>query len=240
VGHQKEITMSRTLSPAAKQLVTGTVLALTTALAVGAWAAATRDPARTQSNRVAVVATTPAPAPSPAPVETDAKAQGSKAQGSKAQGSKAQGSKAQGSKAQGSTAGTATATRLKPKPRPLLADGRHAARITAVDTEGRTVTVDVIQFLTGKAAIKAASAAGEESPPPNDYFIVNDNPKLRTLPVRADFVTVNTLMAQETGSSTKSTVITFEDFAQLDTRYAVFWVTVRDGRVTNISEQFIP
>jgi hypothetical protein len=220
VGHQKEITMSRTLSPAAKQLVTGTVLALTTALAVGAWAAATRDPARTQSNRVAVVATTPAPAPSPAPVETDAKAQGSKAQGS--------------------TAGTATATRSKPKPRPLLADGRHAARITTVDTEGRTVTVDVIQFLTGKAAIKAASAAGEESPPPNDYFIVNDNPKLRTLPVRADFVTVNTLMAQETGSSTKSTVITFEDFAQLDTRYAVFWVTVRDGRVTNISEQFIP
>jgi hypothetical protein len=220
VGHQKEITMSRTLSPAAKQLVTGTVLALTTALAVGAWAAATRDPARTQSNRVAVVATTPAPAPSPAPVETDAKAQGSKAQGS--------------------SAGTATATRSKPKPRPLLADGRHAARITTVDTEGRTVTVDVIQFLTGKAAIKAASAAGEESPPPNDYFIVNDNPKLRTLPVRADFVTVNTLMAQETGSSTKSTVITFEDFAQLDTRYAVFWVTVRDGRVTNISEQFIP
>jgi hypothetical protein len=217
--------MSRTLSPAAKQLVTGTVLALTTALAVGAWAAATRDPARTQSNRVAVVATTPAPAPSPAPVETDAKAQGSKAQGSKAQGS---------------TAGTATATRSEPKPRPLLADGRHAARITTVDTEGRTVTVDVIQFLTGKAAIKAASAAGEESPPPNDYFIVNDNPKLRTLPVRADFVTVNTLMAQETGSSTKSTVITFEDFAQLDTRYAVFWVTVRDGRVTNISEQFIP
>jgi hypothetical protein len=212
--------MSRTLSPAAKQLVTGTVLALTTALAVGAWAAATRDPARTQSNRVAVVATTPAPAPSPAPVETDAKAQGSKAQGS--------------------SAGTATATRSEPKPRPLLADGRHAARITTVDTEGRTVTVDVIQFLTGKAAIKAASAAGEESPPPNDYFIVNDNPKLRTLPVRADFVTVNTLMAQETGSSTKSTVITFEDFAQLDTRYAVFWVTVRDGRVTNISEQFIP
>jgi hypothetical protein len=212
--------MSRTLSPAAKQLVTGTVLALTTALAVGAWAAATRDPARTQSNRVAVVATTPAPAPSPAPVETDAKAQGSKAQGS--------------------SAGTATATRSEPKPRPLLADGRHAARITTVDTEGRTVTVDVIQFLTGKAAIKAASAAGEESPPPNDYFIVNDNPKLRTLPVRADFVTVNTLMAQETGSSTKSTVITFEDFAQLDTRYAVFWITVRDGRVTNISEQFIP
>ena len=212
--------MSRTLSPAAKQLVTGTVLALTTALAVGAWAAATRDPARTQSNRVAVVATTPAPAPSPAPVETDAKAQGSKAQGS--------------------SAGTATATRSKLKPRPLLADGRHAARITTVDTEGRTVTVDVIQFLTGKAAIKAASAAGEESPPPNDYFIVNDNPKLRTLPVRADFVTVNTLMAQETGSSTKSTVITFEDFAQLDTRYAVFWVTVRDGWVTTISEQFIP
>jgi hypothetical protein len=211
--------MSRTLSPAAKQLVTGAVLVVATAVAVGAWAAATRDPASTQAGRVAVVATTPAPAPSPTPVETSTDA-----------------------KAKGSTAGTATATAAtRPKPRPLLDDGRHAVRITTVDTEGRTVTVDVIQFLTGDAAIKAASAAGQESPPPNDYFIVNDNPKLRTLPVAAGApVTVNALLAMETGSATKNVSISFGKLAQLQNQNALFWITVRDGRVTAIAEQYIP
>ena len=33
----------------------------------------------------------------------------------------------------------------------LLDDGRHAAYLHEVDVDGRTITVDVIQFLTGQA-----------------------------------------------------------------------------------------
>ncbi len=41
--------------------------------------------------------------------------------------------------------------------------------------------LDYIQFLTGKDAENAAAKKGEEVV--NDYYVVNDNPKLRTFPV---------------------------------------------------------
>lgn len=48
-----------------------------------------------------------------------------------------------------------------------------------------TLSLDYAQFLTGKAAADAATAAGDESPPPNDYYIANVNPKLRTFKVKS-------------------------------------------------------
>ena len=45
------------------------------------------------------------------------------------------------------------------------------------------LSFDRAQFLTGDAANKAAAAHGQETPVPNDYLIVNDNPKLRVLTV---------------------------------------------------------
>lgn len=38
-----------------------------------------------------------------------------------------------------------------------LEDGRHPAYVTAIDVAGGSVTVDVIQFLTGAAAVEADS-----------------------------------------------------------------------------------
>jgi hypothetical protein len=49
-----------------------------------------------------------------------------------------------------------------------------------------TLTFDLAEFLTGEAAAQAAAEHGDESPPPNDYYIVNDNPKLRTMPIAPD------------------------------------------------------
>ncbi len=60
------------------------------------------------------------------------------------------------------------------------------------------VTFDVVQMLTGQDAIDAAVADGAaedcngEPCVPNDYYIVNDNPRLRTVLVIADAdITVN-------------------------------------------------
>ncbi len=66
-----------------------------------------------------------------------------------------------------------------------IEDGRYFGYVRDVQTgSGRTyLVVDYAQFLTGEAAARAAAEAGEESPPPNDYFIVNANPKLRTIPI---------------------------------------------------------
>jgi hypothetical protein len=80
----------------------------------------------------------------------------------------------------------------------VLADGRHPVLIKTVDVQGRRITFDLIQFLTGEAAIKAAAEDHQESPPPNDYYIRNVNPRLRTLPVRSGAtITVNNLAYQE-------------------------------------------
>jgi hypothetical protein len=125
-----------------------------------------------------------------------------------------------------------------------LADGRHPARILAVSDSKKTVRFDVIQFLTGDAANKAAAEDGEESPPPNDYYIRNTNPKIRTLSIAPSVtVTVNVLAATETGSSTKDTRITLAKLAgfprdRVDD--AVFWLTVSHGKVTRIEEQYLP
>jgi hypothetical protein len=125
-----------------------------------------------------------------------------------------------------------------------LEDGRHPVRIVAVSDGDKTVRFDLIQFLTGEAANKAAAEDGEESPPPNDYYIRNVNPKLRTLAIAPSAtVTVNVLAAGDTGSSVKDTKITLAKLAGYPrdrVRDAVFWLTVSHGKVTRIEEQFVP
>jgi hypothetical protein len=136
-----------------------------------------------------------------------------------------------------STAGPAT---TEPA---VLADGRHPVYIKSVDAAGRTVTFDLIQFFTGEAANKAAAEDGEESPPPNDYYIRNVNPRLRTLPVRDGApITVNVLAAQATGSSTKDVPVTLDKLASYfpNSGTPPFWITVAQGQVTEMAQQFLP
>jgi len=67
----------------------------------------------------------------------------------------------------------------------LTCETRHLALITGtrVFRRRRRLSVDVVLFLTGWEAEDAAAAHGDESPPPNDYYIVNDTPTVREFPV---------------------------------------------------------
>jgi hypothetical protein len=79
-------------------------------------------------------------------------------------------------------------------------------------------------------------------PPPNDVWIRNENPLLRTLPVlpRAPVVT-NTLTAAQTGSATRDVRVTLRRLARLpQVARALFWVSVQDGTVTALREQYLP
>jgi hypothetical protein len=68
-----------------------------------------------------------------------------------------------------------------------LEDGEHYAYIKDVDAEDRTITVDVIQFLTGEEANEAYfDETGDSEGVPNDYYIKNENRRLRTLEVSDD------------------------------------------------------
>jgi hypothetical protein len=125
----------------------------------------------------------------------------------------------------------------------VLADGRHPVHLKTIDPDRRTITFDLIQFFTGDAATKAAAEDGKESPPPNDYYIRNVNPRLRILPVAADApITVNVLAAQATGSATKDVSVTLAKLASYfpNAGKPPFWITVAQGQVTKIAEQYLP
>jgi hypothetical protein len=149
-------------------------------------------------------------------------------------------------------AGGATATTAAPAPTVsvptpsepvVLANGRHPVYLKTVEPDRQTITFDLIQFFTGDAATKAAAEDGEESPPPNDYYIRNVNPRLRTLPVAADApITVNVLAAQSTGSATKDVSVTLAKLASYfpNSGTPPFWITVEQGQVTTIAQQYLP
>jgi hypothetical protein len=124
-----------------------------------------------------------------------------------------------------------------------MADGRYAARITAVDSHRRLVTVDVVQLFLGKAAATAASRDhAAEVPPPNDVWIRNQSHRLRALPVASTApITVNDLGAVITHSAVKNLHVTLARLGKFpNLNDGIFWLTVRHGVVTRIAEQYLP
>ena len=99
-------------------------------------------------------------------------------------------------------------------------------------------------LLTGKAADAASAAHGGESPVPNDYYIQNDNRRLREV-VIADQATV--IGSQQlTGSpgpnpSTLKALLTFVHNGGPQVAATPFHLTYDDnGLVTRVREQYIP
>ena len=88
-----------------------------------------------------------------------------------------------------SVAPTQPSPSAEPAPDPTaLADGVYAAFVRAVDVQGGTVTVDVLQVFVGAEQHQAAI---EDGVPWADVrydpvYIRNENPLLRTLPVTRD------------------------------------------------------
>jgi hypothetical protein len=131
---------------------------------------------------------------------------------------------------------------------PVLENGRHPVFLTGIDVAARSVEFDVIQFLTGDEATAAYQEDYPDDPggPPNDYYIVNDNPRLRQLPVSED-VAVGVV---HWGAGTGLRAITFADLPATlaedpfpdDGRIwpSPFWLTVDDDTITAVEEQYIP
>jgi hypothetical protein len=133
---------------------------------------------------------------------------------------------------------------------PGLDDGRHAAYLHSISTGERTITVDVIRFLTGQEAIEAYHAEFPDDPagPPNDYWIANVDPSLRTVPVSADVVVSLVRLAEDgdadldPGSWEALPDYLSGQTSPDDDRLSSnpFWLVVSDGVVTRIEEQYTP
>jgi hypothetical protein len=128
-------------------------------------------------------------------------------------------------------------------------DGRHfgylqAARVTA---EPRELVFDLAYFLRGEEANMAAAERGFESPVPNDYFVVNDNPKPRTLGVAPE-LTIDLVDWKCCDKRFAGDPARFEaSFAEVAPpagryrgRFSSYWLTVEDGVVVSIEEQYLP
>jgi hypothetical protein len=139
-----------------------------------------------------------------------------------------------------------------------LEDGRHFGYVRAVDVDAGTISFDLAYLLTGDEADRAyQEATGETGHVPNDYYVVNDNPKLRTLTLAPE-VLVRLLDWNDccvtffdAELDVWAEVIARQDFVEdrdiVDDhghRYspnaAQVWITVQDGVVTHVEEQYTP
>jgi hypothetical protein len=135
-----------------------------------------------------------------------------------------------------------------PSPLDVLEDGRHFGYIVSIDVPTRTIVFDLAYFLTGEEANEAAAEHGDETPVPNDYYIVNDNPHLRTLAVAPD-VEIRVIDWGHCCEPVEGELQPFGDaFAtehhRWDAMYqgaeSQYWLTVEDGVVVRIEEQYLP
>jgi hypothetical protein len=161
----------------------------------------------------------------------------------------------QPSPAQPAAAPPSTPTRTQPADRPATRPATKATTATRGSDFGfiRSWTAKAGTFylrfdravlLTGTAADAASAAHGGESPVPNDYYIQNDNPRLREV-VIADQATV-VGSQQLTGSpgpnlSSLKALLTFVHNGGPQAAATPFHLKYDDnGFVVRVQEQYLP
>lgn len=125
-----------------------------------------------------------------------------------------------------------------------LVNGRHAAYVTELNLPDRKVTIDVIQFLTGQEAADAfiRDNPAETDGPPNDYYIVNANKKLRTGTLTPEATVKLVKLAEDSNADLNDATLEEMDayLKTVDRLEVPFWFTVGGGRITAVEEQFLP
>jgi len=125
-------------------------------------------------------------------------------------------------------------------------EGQYCFIEKVYEKEGTTyIDADYIQFLMGKPAVEAARKRGDAEPfvrngdttwsVPNDYYILNENKKIRSLALKPDFrlVTVEKPEAKE---------VSGVGYLKKYAKDLVFVLTLdaTDSTVTVIKEQYLP
>jgi hypothetical protein len=128
----------------------------------------------------------------------------------------------------------------------VVPDGRSFVYVKEVlqGVAGPELTFDLAEFLTDEAAQEAAAARGDEVT--NGYYIVNDNPRLRTMPISTDavvrYVPEGTCCQLKAGNleawSEAVNGTAQSDYPNM--RYTGWWITVGGGEIVRIAQQWVP
>lgn len=131
---------------------------------------------------------------------------------------------------------------------PASTTERQPGMVVAVDGSpgAYVLRIDYVLFLTGAEANAAATAHGDESPPPNDYYVVNDNPRIREFPIQSGIPVTVVSNDDGTSDSDGHTITLAQWVAALSGPAAdvykgsIYWVTITDGTITAIEAQYVP
>ena len=108
-----------------------------------------------------------------------------------------------------------------------------------VSTEEALIEFDLACWFTGEASIVAAAEDGEESPPPNDYYVRNLNTLTRSVTVADNanvvWYTSGDPNSDETGSFAQWLAATQDRGFELGV-----WLEVENGEIISIQEQWVP
>jgi hypothetical protein len=132
-----------------------------------------------------------------------------------------------------------------------LADGTYFGFFDSIDVDTGVTQFDLACFYTGEEANQQAAARGDEVPVPNDVYIVNDNPATRAVPVdpSAELLLIDWNACCETGPGATldglASALGHKNFVEIDGwKYAgslsPYWVTIANGQIVGIEEQFLP
>ncbi|HEY2965598.1 MAG TPA: hypothetical protein VGJ99_04855 [Actinomycetota bacterium] len=147
--------------------------------------------------------------------------------------------------------GAVDAAEPAPFPGASLKDGRHFGYVRSVDADARTIEFDLAYFLSGEEADRAyQEATGDTGPVPNDHFVVNDNPMLRTLAlapdVRLRLLDWNHCCEMFFDGDLSLFAQAIEEQADVTDGDLIYrgqsswWITIENGVVTEIEEQYSP
>ena len=129
---------------------------------------------------------------------------------------------------------------------PSLEDGHHFVYVKRASRSdnGRTrIRFDLAYFYQGQRAEREATERGDEVV--SGYYIVNDNPRLRTLPV-SDDAEVEYIPSSQCCELQAGDIDAWVE-AVLETNPTDYggtnvpwWFTVEGGRITRIEQQYLP
>jgi hypothetical protein len=129
-----------------------------------------------------------------------------------------------------------------------LQDGRYFvyAKKVAGGGDSLKLTFDLAYLLGGQAASDAAAAHGD--PPPEDsYYIVNDNPLLRTVPISPDVIVryiptgaLNQVALKPGNIDGWSAAVNGTAMTDYRDGSAGWWIVIQGGEIASIKQQYFP
>lgn len=132
-----------------------------------------------------------------------------------------------------------------------LGNGVYIGRLLPDTVSGESLSFDLGVWFSGEDANRAARDDGEsELPVPNDFYIRNRSDEIWTFPVAPDVVVTSVWYNAETAPDTSGVPVPYAEFVRImgdDTddvlanlRLDPWWVTIEDGQIIRLDEQYVP